>query len=176
MANAVLDGTDAVMLSEETAIGKYPIRAVETMVKIVTEAETAFPYLDKLHEASIAVLPEVDDAAASAACQVAAQIGAKAIVAFTASGATAVRVSKYRPFQTILAVTSVETCMRRLALVWGVHPVVRLRPTELEKIFDQAAEVSTYCGVANKGERVVLTAGFPGVVSGSTNLIKIHVV
>lgn len=176
VANAVLDGTDALMLSEESAVGDYPVKTVAMMVKIAMEAETGYPHEEKLLAATLTSLPEVYDAAARAACQIARQIDAKAIVAFTASGATALRVSKYRPAPPILAVALNDTVMRRLSLVWGVHPVARVRPTSLEKVFEQAAEVVLTEGVAIKGDRIVLTAGFPGAVSGSTNLIKIHVV
>ena len=105
VANAVLDGSDALMLSEETAIGSYPVEAVETMVKIALEAEAMFPYEEMLRSRWQDVLPEVNDAAARAACQIAHQVQARAIIAFTAGGTTALRVSKYRPYHPILAVT-----------------------------------------------------------------------
>jgi len=175
VANAVLDGTDALMLSEESAMGKHPSLAVEMMAKIAVEAETGYPHAERLQDTSSS-LPELNDAAARAACQIARQIDARAIVAFTASGATALRVSKYRPAQPILAVTPSEVESRRLSLVWGVHPQARQRPASLEKVFDQAAEVAVSAGVAQKGDRIVLTAGFPPLVPGSTNLIKVHTV
>jgi pyruvate kinase len=176
IANAVLDGTDALMLSEESAVGKYPVAAVETMVKIALEAETAYPHDERLRDAYLTSLPEINDATARAACQIADQIGAKAIVAFTAGGMTAMRVSKYRPTQPIIAVTPSETVMRRLSLVWGVHAVQRPKPKRLEKVFDLAVEVAMGLGVVVKGDRLVLTAGLPLMVSGSTNLVKVHVV
>jgi pyruvate kinase len=176
VANAVLDGTDALMLSEESAMGKHPPLAVEMMAKIAVEAETGYPHEEKLRFATETSLPELNDAAARAACQIASQIGAKAIVAFTSSGATALRVSKYRPSQPILAITPTEVESRRLSLVWGVCPQVRERPNTLEKVFDQAAEVAESTGIAQKGDRIVLTAGFPALVPGSTNLVKVHTV
>ena len=176
VANAVLDGTDALMLSEESAVGKHPALAVEMMAKIAVEAETGYPHEERLQSGAQTSLPELNDAAARAACQIAAQIGARAIVAFTSSGATALRVSKYRPAQPILAVTPTDVECRRLSLVWGVHPLVRPRPSALEKVFDQAAEAAVTAGVAQKGDRIVLTAGFPGLVAGSTNLIKVHTI
>jgi pyruvate kinase len=174
VANAVLDGTDALMLSEESAVGQYPVQAVEMMSRIATEAETAYPHAEKLQFTPS--LPELNDAAARAACVIALQIGAKAIVAFTTSGATALRVSKYRPYQPILAVTPFETVMRRLALVWGVLPAMRKRPDSLEGVFDMAGEVALNAGAARKGDRIVLTAGFPTGIAGSTNLIKVQTV
>ena len=176
IANAVLDGTDALMLSEESAVGKYPVVAVEMMVKIALEAETAYPHDERLRDAYLASLPEVNDATARAACQIADQVRAKAIVAFTAGGTTAMRVSKYRPSQPIIAVTPSEIVMWRLAMVWGVHAVQRTNPVSLEKVFDLAVEVATSLGVVVKGDRLVLTAGVPLMVTGSTNLVKVHVV
>ena len=101
VANAVLDGSDALMLSEETAIGSYPVEATETMVKIALEAEAMLPYEEILRSRWQDVLPEVNDAAARAACQMAYQVQAKAIIAFTTGGTTALRVSKYRPCATL---------------------------------------------------------------------------
>jgi pyruvate kinase len=176
IANAVLDGTDALMLSEETAIGKHPVKVVETMVKIALEAETAYPHNEKLQKASLTSLPEVNDGTARAACQIADQVRAKVIVAFTASGATAMRVSKYRPDQPIIAVTPSEAVTRRLSLVWGVHAIQKDNPLSLEKVFDLAVEVVVELGLVTKGDKLVLTAGVPLMVSGNTNLVKVHVV
>jgi len=176
VANAVLDGTDALMLSEETSLGKHPPLVVETMVKIAMEAETAFPYAERLRMATESSLPEINDAAARAACQIAQQIGARAIVAFTAGGTTALRVAKYRPAQPIIAVTPNEKVLRRLAVVWGVHAVQRRRPAALDDVFELAANVAEELGVVLRGERIVLTAGVPLMISGGTNLVKVHVV
>ncbi len=176
VANAVLDGTDALMLSEESAIGKFPVKTVETMVKIALEAETGYPHDDRLLQAIHSSLPEINDATARAACQVADQINAKAIVAFTSGGTTALRVAKYRPLPPIIGVTPFETVMRRLALAWGVHPVTQECPNTLEEIFEIAASIAQNLGVVKKGESIVLTAGLPLMVSGSTNLVKVHVV
>jgi pyruvate kinase len=164
------------MLSEESAIGKYPVLAVETMVKIALEAETAFSHEERLQERRQGVLPEVNDATARAACEIAYQIGARAIVAFTAGGTTALRVSKYRPSQPILAVTPSEMVMRCLSLVWGVYPVQRQDPPSLEVLFDIAREVAIEMGEVRQGDLIVLTAGVPLMVPGSTNLVKVQVV
>ena len=176
VANAVLDGSDALMLSEETAIGRYPIEAIETMAKIALEAETAFPYEQVLTEKWRDVLPEVNDATARAACQIAYQVQARAIVAFTAGGTTALRVSKYRPRQPIIAVTPSETIAGRLALAWGVLPVEKPNPPNLEEVFELAKKAALETGVANKGDLIVITAGLPLAVTGSTNLLKIHAI
>ena len=174
VANAVLDGTDALMLSGETAIGKYPVEATETMARIALEAEAALPYEQILYERWQDVLPEVNDATARAACQIAHQVGARAIVTFTAGGTTAFRVSKYRPRQPIIAVTPSDNILRRLSLAWGVTPVKRPEPLGLEEDFEQAAEVVMTAGIAGRGELIVITAGLPLAVPGSTNLVKVH--
>jgi pyruvate kinase len=174
VANAVLDGTDALMTSEETAMGKYPAEAVRMMEKIVLEAETGFPYEHELFEKWPGILPEVNDATARAACQMAHQVQAKVIVAFTTGGTTALRVSKYRPFQPILGLTPFESVMNRLTIAWGVLPVIRPASLDLNEIFEVASEVALETGIAAKGDLLVITAGLPLTVPGSTNLVKIH--
>ena len=171
--NAVLDGSDALMLSEETAIGTYPVVAVETMVKIILEAEAELPHGQILQEPG--VLLEINDATARAACHIAYQIQAKAIIAFTAGGTTALRVSKYRPIQPILAVTPDESVARRLSLAWGVLPVIRQSPPPtLNGIFELAVAVGLDSGITRKGDLLVITAGVPPTGHGGTNLIKVH--
>ena len=174
VANAVLDGSDALMLSEETATGSYPVEATETMARIILEAETALPYQEILRERCQDVLPEVNDATARAACQMAHQVQARAIIAFTTSGTTALRVSKYRPHHPILAVTPSETIVRRLSLAWGVLPVRMPEPANLEEVFELASKVALETSVARRGDLVVITAGLPLTVPGSTNLVKVH--
>ncbi len=174
VANAVLDGTDAVMLSEETAVGKYPVEATETMARIALEAETAFPYEQILCERRWDVPPEVNDATARAACQIAHQVGARAIVTFTTGGTTTFRVSKYRPRQPIIAVTPSENILGRLSLAWGVLSVRRPEPLSLEEAFEQATEVVMTTETAGRGDIIIITAGLPLAVPGSTNLVKAH--
>jgi pyruvate kinase len=174
VANAVLDGTDALMLSEETAIGKYPVEAIEMMVRIAIQAESAFPYEQVLRSGWQDTLPEVNDAASRAACQIAHQVNAKCIVAFTTGGTPALRLSKYRPQQTIIAVTPSETIVRRLSLPWGVLPVMKPELTNLEEVFELASQVTLERGIAVKGDLLVITAGIPLRIPGNTNLVKIH--
>ncbi|MDD4984601.1 MAG: pyruvate kinase [Dehalococcoidales bacterium] len=174
VANAVLDGTDALMLSEETSVGNHPIEAVEMMARIALEAESSLHFAQILHERWQDVPPEVNDATARAACQVAYQVGARAIVAFTAGGTTALRVSKYRPRQPILAVTPSEYIMRRLSLCWGVVPIRKPDPQNLEEVFSMAGEAALETKSARKGDLIVVTAGLPLTISGSTNLLKVH--
>lgn len=174
IANAVLDGSDALMLSEETATGSYPVEATETMIKIVLEAEAMLPYEEMLRSRWQDVLPEVSDAAARAACQMAYQVQARAIIAFTTGGTTALRVSKYRPRHPILAVTPSESVMNRLSLAWGVLPLRKPEPANLEEVFELAGEVILETSLARRGDLVVIIAGIPLTVPGSTNLVKIH--
>jgi pyruvate kinase len=174
VANAVLDGSDALMLSEETAIGSYPVEATETMVKIALEAETMFPYEEILHSRWQDVLPEVNDAAARAACQMAHQVQARTIVAFTTSGTTALRVSKYRPYHPILAITPYASVVRRLSLAWGVLPLEEPEPANLEDVFELASQAALETNLAKSGDLIVIIAGIPMAVPGSTNLVKIH--
>jgi pyruvate kinase len=172
--NAVLDGSDALMLSEETSIGSYVIEATETMAKIILQAETALPYEQMLLQRWQDILPEVNDATARAACQMAHQVHAKAIVAFTTGGTTALRLSKYRPRQPILALTPSEHVMRRLSLLWGVLAIRKPPLKNLEEVFAIASESAQEAGVARKGELIVITAGLPLTIPGSTNLVKVH--
>jgi pyruvate kinase len=174
VANAVLDGSDALMLSEETATGSYPVEATETMVRIALEAEAMLPYEEMLHRRWQDVSPETSDAVARAACQMAHQVQARAIVALTTSGTTALRVSKYRPRHPILAVTPSESVVSRLALSWGVLPVRKQEPANLEEVFELAAEATLETGLARRGDLIVITAGIPLSVPGSTNLVKVH--
>jgi pyruvate kinase len=174
VANAVLDGSDALMLSEETAIGSYPVEATETMVKIALEAEAMFPYEEILRSRWQDVLPEVNDAAARAACQMAYQVQARAIIAFTTSGTTALRVSKYRPYHPILAVTPSASVVSRLSLAWGVLPLKKPEPANLEEVFELAGKAALETNLAKRGDLIVIIAGIPLAVPGSTNLVKIH--
>ncbi len=173
VSNAVLDGSDAIMLSEETAIGSYPVEAVTMMNRIAMEAEAALPYHQVLDSGAYGLLPEVDDATARAACQIAHQINAKAIVTFTSGGTTALRVSKYRPGQPIIAVTPSQKVVNRLTLPWGVLSVKKHEPDELENVFELAAQAALETGVAKKGDLIVITAGIPLRIPGQTNLLRV---
>ena len=173
VANAVLDGTDAVMLSEETSIGQYPLEAIKMMVKIILEAETVLPHDNVYNEPHCDFLSEVNDATARAACDIACQINAKAIVALTAGGTTALRVAKHRPAQPILAVTLSEITMRRLNLVWGTYPLVKTSPNTLEEWESIARAVTVEAGLAKTGDVIVVTSGLPLGVPGSTNMVRV---
>jgi pyruvate kinase len=144
------------------------------MAKIIYEAETVLPHDKVFYEPQGDYLSEVDDATARAACQIASQIDVKAIVALTAGGTTALRVAKHRPGQPILAVTLTETIMRQLNLVWGVYPLRKSSPTNLEEWLEVARQTVLETGLAKAGDVIVVTAGLPLGVPGSTNLVKVH--
>jgi len=172
VANAILDGTDAVMLSEETASGRYPAEAVATMRRIAEDTEAAFPFeqwMRRFDDRSLQSLPE---AVAGAACELAEHIGARVIVAWTESGATARLVAKHRPRSPILALSTVPATARRLALVWGVVPVVAPAGASTDAMLETAPGIAVAAGLLRAGETAVITAGIPMGVAGSTNLIK----
>jgi pyruvate kinase len=172
VANAILDGTDAVMLSEETAAGRYPAEAVATMKRIAEDTESAFPFeqwMRRFEDRSLQTLPE---AVAGAACELAEHIGAAVIVAWTESGATARLVAKHRPRRPILALSTAASTARRLALVWGVIPLVADEGRDTDAMMEKAPALAVAQGLIRPGENVVITAGVPRGVSGSTNLIK----
>ncbi|MDA1189057.1 MAG: pyruvate kinase, partial [Chloroflexi bacterium] len=172
VANAVFDGTDAIMLSAETSIGKHPIKAVKVMREVATEAEEALPYDTMLVEKRPHREQLTDDAIAYDACQTSYQLKADLIVAFTESGSTATRVSKYRPEAGILALTPSEETQRRLSLSWGVMPVVTPSPKTVDDIFTQGEKNASDLGIPS-GSNVILVAGLPIGVSGGTNLLRV---
>ncbi len=174
VANAIFDGTDAVMLSAETAAGKYPVRAVNTMASIVAETEKVLPYERILLEKSEQVTAQTEDAISYAACHMSQRLGAACIVAYTSSGSTALRVSKYRPRVPILAITPSANTARRLVLSWGIEPHLATEPPNVDSMFQEAAQLALQTGVAQSGELVIITAGIPMGIPGSTNLVKVH--
>ena len=172
VANAILDGTDAVMLSEETASGRYPVEAVTTMKRIAEDTETAFPFdrwMRKFEDKSLQTLPE---AVAGAAVELAEHIGASAILAWTESGATARLVARHRPRPPIVALATRKETARRLALVWGVVPLLASAADGPDAMLEDAPSLAVAKGLLKPGERAVITAGLPMGVPGSTNLIK----
>jgi pyruvate kinase len=174
VANAIFDGTDAVMLSAETSIGKHPVQAVAMMAKIASTTDGQLPYAQMLQERGLALGPQIDAAISYDACRTAHHLGAKAIVAFTRSGSTARRVSKCRPKVPILALTSSELVSRRLQLCWGVQVCQVMEPSSIEALFDIGAKLPKNLGLAKAGDLVVITAGIPLRVTGTTNLLKVE--
>jgi len=174
VANAILDGTDAIMLSEETAVGNYPLEAVETMNKIALRVEKAIDYEKILSERSLSVKPTNPDAISHATCQVALDLKAKAIVTFTLSGSTARMVSRYRPPVPIIAASTQDSTVRKLALSWGVYPFKSEELENTDDMIEKSRKVALATGLVKKGDKIIITAGIPFKIPGTTNLLKVE--
>lgn len=174
VANAIFDGTDAVMLSAETAAGAYPVEAVATMARIARVVESSPEFLQKLNVLRPAPTPTTQDAIAQAADDIVEAVEAKAIVVFTATGSSARRIARTRPKVPILALTPNPEVERQLALVWGVLPHLAPDPQDTDDMVRIALEKAKTCGLAQVGERVVIAAGVPFGVRGTTNLIRVE--
>lgn len=175
VANAIYDGTSAIMLSGETAAGMYPIEAVKTMVRIATRTEQDINYLQRFRQRRTMCNPDVTSAISHATCTMAGDLSAAAIVTVTKSGRTAKMISKYRPNCTIVGECLNEKVCRQLNLEWGVEPVLIAEEKNADMLFEKAVDVAEATGFVSKGDIVVLTGGVPLGVSGTTNLIKVQV-
>jgi pyruvate kinase len=171
VANAILDGTSAVMLSAETAIGEYPVDAVETMAEIARAVEPSLGYRHQLPGAAEA--PTVGRAMSNAACDLAEALGAKAILVPTFTGRTASAVSRLRPRRPIVALTHVVTSLQHMAIEWGVTPLAIPESTDVDDLWRQSIDAAREAGIVDAGDRVVLTAGTAVNIPGSTNVIKV---
>lgn len=174
VANAVFDGTDAVMLSGETAAGAYPVQAVETMANIVEKTERSEEYINRQK-------PEhgeltITNAVSEAAVQIAANLDATAIIAATSSGHTPRMLSKYRPECTILAVSDKVSTVRRLTLSWGVYCMYMTELRDTDSMVHDSVQAAVELGVVKIGDLAVVAAGVPLGVQGNTNMIKVHTV
>jgi len=176
VANAILDGADAVMLSGETAVGRYPVDAAAMMAKIARATEAHFPYGVRLRDAADAPAATITDAISQATCEIAQELGATAIIASTRSGHTARMVSKYRPQTPILAPTPDPKVAARLSLVWGVEPLLMPQFDTTDEMMAQAVRAAKERGLVHAGDVVVITAGVPIGGKGRTNMLKVHVV
>ncbi|GAA6755201.1 pyruvate kinase [Thermus thalpophilus] len=174
VANAIFDGTDAVMLSAETAAGAYPVEAVAMMARIAKAVESSPEFLQKLNVLRPAPTPTTQDAIAQAADDIVEAVGARAIVVFTATGGSARRVARTRPQVPILALTPSPEVKRQLALVWGVLPHLAPDPQDTDDMVRIALREVKALGLAQVGERVVIAAGVPFGVRGTTNLIRVE--
>ena len=182
VANAILDGTDAVMLSAETAAGAFPRLAVEAMTRIITEVESrgtarVAPHaVDRAltEEAQSGTPAKTEDAIAAATVAAARMIGSPAVIVFTKSGFTARIVSSYRPDVPILCLTDDERTYRQLALVWGVVPELVPHCATYEQMVKRALDAVRRTGIAEKGQRVIVTAGVPFDTPGTTNMLKVE--
>ncbi|MDE5873387.1 MAG: pyruvate kinase, partial [Lachnospiraceae bacterium] len=176
VANAIYDGTSAIMLSGETAAGQYPVEAVQTMVRIAERTEQDIDYCKRFFQRERTANPNVTDAVCHATCTTAIDLNASAIVTVTKSGTSARMVSKYRPDCNIIAGTTSHKVYRQLNMSWGVTPIHLEEKNEIFDLFDHAVETAEKRGLLNSGETVVLTAGVPLGVSGNTNILKVEIV
>lgn len=175
VANAIYDGTSAIMLSGETAAGLYPIEALKTMVRIAIRTEQDINYLQRFKQRKTMSNPDVTNAISHATCTMAGDLNAAAIITVTKSGRTARMVSKYRPNCPIVGGCLTQNIYRQLALSWGVIPLLLEEKSQAEELFDYAVDAAEKVGIIEQGDIVVLTAGVPLGVSGTTNLIKVQV-
>ncbi|MFA5166541.1 MAG: pyruvate kinase [Candidatus Paceibacterota bacterium] len=174
IANAVFDGTDTVMLSNETAVGKYGPRAVETMIKVIKNTEQNERFMDLIEKYAVTPGSSSTESIADAACKIAQNLNAKVIVCATESGSSARLISKHRPEAYVIAMTSQEDTLRKLSFSWGVMPV-KVKPfTSSQQTINKAVEVVKAMGVAKAGDTIVVTCGTITQQAGTTNLIKVE--
>ncbi|CAD2073415.1 pyruvate kinase [Jeotgalicoccus coquinae] len=176
VANAIYDGTDAVMLSGETAAGAYPVEAVLTMAKIAVSAEEAQDYKKLLSDRTKSTQTNMVTAIGVSVAHTALNLQCKAIVAATESGHTARMIAKYRPHANIVAVTPYGHVARQLNLVWGVNPIVKEAEKDTDDLLNTSVMATLEKGYANEGDLIIITAGVPAGRAGTTNLMKLHVV
>ncbi len=168
VANAVMDGTDAVMLSDETTVGKYPIKAVETLVKIIKEIQSIYPYHKKYET-------DDDDAIALSVSDLAKAIEPKAIVSFTSSGTTVKSIAKYRPKSPIIAVTHSRDTSRKLKMVWGVEDIFEMpKIKDPEKLIHKFIDTAKKINKLQEGDRIIITMGSIVGREGTTNMIRVY--
>ncbi|PIE69964.1 MAG: pyruvate kinase [Deltaproteobacteria bacterium] len=170
VANAVLDGADAVMLSEESASGLYPVKAVHYLAAIASSAEERYPHTQYLN---LSPRMEISESVAYAACVLAEHLGAQAVVAATTSGFTAKQISRFRPRAKILAMSHDSSAVRRLSLYWGCIPLHVPLAEDMDQMFTLCAETAVQEQAVAAGDRIVITAGYPLGQAGTTTMIKV---
>lgn len=173
VANAIYDGTSAIMLSGETAAGKHPVEAVSTMALIAETTEKDINYISRLSKRPISMVKNRTNAISHAAVTTAHDIGAKAVITVTKSGSTARNLSKFRPSCMIIGCTPSETVLRQMSMSWGVYPVLMDEKENTDELFYCAVKAAEAAGYISKGDVVVLTAGIPLGVAGTTNMLKV---
>ncbi len=176
VANAIYDGTSAIMLSGETAIGKYPVETVKTMASIAERTENDIDYVKRLERMNFDSRMDVTNAISHATCTTAHDLHAAAIIALTYSGGTAVQISRFRPSCPIIAPTLSVKARRQLNLSWGVIPIMSEARSNTDELFDHAVECAQSTGLIKDGDLVVITGGAPMGVAGTTNIMKVHLV
>ena len=175
VTTAILDGTDAIMLSEETAIGNHPVEAVQFMHKLAVTSESSIDYRNSLHRDVNKDKVNISQAVSHAACLLAEEVGAKLIVASTMSGATAQQISSFRPIEPIVAFTSSEEVRRRLNLVWGVIPYFVKTLKSTDQMLVNVKNMIMENNMAMAGDAIVITAGVPFGIKGTTNLVSVEI-
>ncbi|MER1987009.1 MAG: pyruvate kinase [Solibacillus sp.] len=176
VANAIFDGTDAIMLSGETAAGLYPVESVQTMNKIADRTESSLNYRSIVNQRSREKDSTMTESISQAVAHTSINLGVKAVLAPTESGNTAKMIAKYRPGVPIIAVTGSVNTAQMLTLVWGVQPIVTSRVSSTDEILELAVDESLKSGFVDHGDVVVITAGVPVGEAGTTNLMKVHVI
>ncbi len=176
VANAIYDGTSAIMLSGETAAGAYPVEAVKTMVRIAERTEQDIDYASRLRGALVVSSPYVTDAISHATCTTAMDLNAAAIITVTKGGRTARMISKFHPTCPIICCTTDEHVYRQMNLYWGIKPIIIEEKFSTDDLFNHAVECAMGTGMLHDGDITVMTAGVPLGISGTTNLMKVHVI
>lgn len=175
VANAIYDGTSAIMLSGETAAGLYPVEALKTMVRIAIRTEQDINYMARFKQRHTMRNPDITNAISHATCTTAIDLNAAAIITVTQSGRTARMISKYRPDCPIIGGSMSKKVCRQLNLSWGVTPLEVERKEDADELFEHAVDVAEKAGLISMGDITVITAGVPLGVSGTTNILKVHV-
>lgn len=176
IANAILDGTDCIMLSGETASGRYPVETLQTMARIAMRTEESLQYNTLLQSKGVTAKNTTTDAISHATVQIAYELSAAAVITATEHGYTARMVSKYRPQAHIIAVTPHEKALRRMMLLWGVQPVLGVTTKNSDEMVQNATDKAVEQGLVKDGDLVVITAGVPAGMSGTTNMVRVHIV
>lgn len=176
VATAIFEGSDAIMLSGETASGSYPTEAVQTMARIALMIENSLDYDEILKNKNISFQSSITDSISFATCRTCLDLHASAIISATSSGYTAAAVSRYRPKAPIIAATQDEQVMRRMSVYWGVYPIQISKLNSTDEIIDKSVDKALELGYIENGDLTIITAGVPVGVSGSTNLLKVHIV
>lgn len=176
VANAIYDGTGSIMLSGETAAGLYPVEAVRTMARIAQVAEASIDYVQRFKDSAPRPSANITNAISHASCTSAQDLNAKAIVTVTKTGFTAKMLSRFRPSCPIIACAPVERVVRQLSLSWGITPLLIEEVTDTDELFERAVDAGMDAGLLQKDDLIVMTAGVPLGISGTTNLMRVHVV
>ncbi|NUQ01252.1 MAG: pyruvate kinase [Armatimonadetes bacterium] len=174
VANAIYEGADAVMLSGETAVGRYPLEAVRMMDRVAKEVEASPNYAERLYSFPLQEGPSIPHAVCHSACRIAQILPAEVIASFTWTGSTAWRVARYRPRAMVVALTPFEKVARQLTVGWGIVPLTAPDPTSTDRMTAQAIERLRAAGIAEPGQTMVLTAGVPFGQSGTTNMVRVE--